>query len=45
MMESFRQGFGFNEDDLAAATGTPSNPRLSLVQQRLRKKLEARKKQ
>jgi hypothetical protein len=44
MMESFRQGFGFNEDDLAAATGTPSNPRLSLVQQRLRKKLEARKK-
>lgn len=44
MMESFRQGFGFNEDDLAAATGTPPNPRLSLVQQRLRKKLEARNK-
>jgi hypothetical protein len=46
MMESFRQGFGFNEEDLAAATGrsTGSNSRLSLVQQRLRRKLEERKK-
>jgi len=43
MMESFRQGFGFDDDDLAAATGQPST-RLSAVQQRLRKKLEARKK-
>jgi hypothetical protein len=44
MMDSFRRGFGFDEEDLAAATGTPANARLSAVQQRLRKKLEARKK-
>jgi hypothetical protein len=46
MMESFRRGFGFDDEDLAAATGqtTGANTRLSAVQQRLRKKLEARKK-
>lgn len=43
MMESFRQGFGFDEDELAAATGKSSSSKLSLVQQRLRKKLEQRK--
>jgi hypothetical protein len=43
MMESFRQGFGFDEDDLAAATGKSSSGKLSIVKQRLQKKLEQRK--
>jgi hypothetical protein len=44
MMESFRQAFGMagHEDDLRAA-GHDGSARLSIVQQRLRKKLEARK--
>jgi hypothetical protein len=44
MMESFRQAFGMegHEDDLRSA-GRDGSARLSLVQQRLRKKLEARK--
>ncbi len=45
MMESFRQAFGMegHEDDLRAA-GRDGSARLSIVQQRLRKKLEAKKK-
>jgi hypothetical protein len=44
MMESFRQAFGMagHEDELRAS-GQDGSARLSLVQQRLRKKLEARK--
>ncbi len=44
MMEGFRQAFSMegHEDDLRAA-GRDGNARLSLVQQRLRKKLEAKK--
>jgi hypothetical protein len=43
MMESFRQGFGFDDEDLAAATGKPGSGKLSIVKERLRKKLEQRK--
>jgi hypothetical protein len=45
MMEGFRQAFGMegHEDDLRAA-GRDGSARLSLVQQRLRKKLDAKKK-
>ena len=45
MMETFRQTFGFegHEDELRAS-GQDGSARLSLVQQRLRKKLDAKKK-
>ena len=44
MMESFRNAFGAREADFERAAGNQPNPRLSLVKERLRKKLEARKK-
>jgi hypothetical protein len=44
MMESFRQSFGAAEEDLAKATGSGNeSSRLSLVRQRLQKKLAAKK--
>lgn len=43
IMESFRQAFGFEDTDAARAVGRDGENRLSIVQQRLRKKLEARK--
>jgi hypothetical protein len=45
MMESLRGMFGMGDDmaDLQRATGNDGNARLSLVQARLRKKLEAKK--
>jgi len=43
IMESFRQAFGFEDTDTARAAGRDGENRLSIVQQRLRKKLEARK--
>jgi len=44
MMESFRSAFSAREDDFERAAGRQPNPRLSLVKERLRKKLEERKK-
>ncbi len=43
LMETFRQSFGFEDQDMARAAGRDGEGRLSLVQQRLRKKLEAKK--
>jgi hypothetical protein len=44
MMESFRQSFGAAEEDLMKATGTGNESgRLSIVRQRLQKKLAAKK--
>lgn len=43
IMESFRQAFGFEDTEAARAVGRDGENRLSIVQQRLRKKLEARK--
>ena len=43
IMESFRQAFGFEDTDAARSVGRDGENRLSIVQQRLRKKLEARK--
>lgn len=43
MMESFRSVFGMEDPDLARKTGNEQSARMSIVQQRLRKKLEAKK--
>lgn len=43
LMESFRQAFGFEDQEQARAAGRDGEGRLSLVQQRLRKKLDAKK--
>jgi hypothetical protein len=43
IMESFRQAFGFEDTESARAVGRDGENRLSIVQQRLRKKLEERK--
>ncbi len=43
LMESFRQAFGFEDQEQARAAGQDGRGRLSLVQARLRKKLEAKK--
>jgi antitoxin component HigA of HigAB toxin-antitoxin module len=44
MMESFRQSFGAAEEDLEKATGSANeSSRLSIVRQRLQKKLAAKK--
>ena len=43
MMETFRQTFGMEDPDIARAAGKEESARLSLVKQRLRKKLEAKK--
>ena len=43
IMESFRQAFGFEDTETARAAGRDGENRLSIVQQRLRKKLEERK--
>jgi hypothetical protein len=44
MMESFRQAFGFEgNEDKARAAGRDGDARLSIVQARLRRKLEAKK--
>ena len=44
MMESFRNAFGAREADFERAAGNQPNPRLSLVKERLKRKLEERKK-
>jgi len=44
MMESFRQSFGFGDQEAANAAGKENEGRLSLVRERLRKKLAAKKK-
>jgi hypothetical protein len=43
IMESFRQAFGFEDTEAARSVGRDGENRLSIVQQRLRKKLEERK--
>ena len=43
MMGSFKSAFGFEDMDTARAAGKEGSARLSLVKERLRKKLEARK--
>jgi hypothetical protein len=43
MMESLKSTFGFEDPDLARAAGRDGSARLSLVKERLRKKLEAKK--
>lgn len=43
MMESFRSAFSFEDPEMARAAGRDGESRLSAVQMRLRKKLEARK--
>ena len=43
LMESFRSTFGMEDPDLAREAGRDDKARLSLVKDRLRKKLEARK--
>jgi len=43
MMGSFKSAFGFEDMDTARAAGQEGSARLSLVKERLRKKLEARK--
>lgn len=43
VMETFRSAFNFEDMDLARATGNEGSARLSLVKQRLKKKLEAKK--
>ena len=43
IMETFRSAFNFEDMDLARATGNEGSARLSLVKQRLKKKLEAKK--
>uniref|UniRef100_A0A6C0ANQ9 Uncharacterized protein n=1 Tax=viral metagenome TaxID=1070528 RepID=A0A6C0ANQ9_9ZZZZ len=43
MMGSFKSAFGFEDMDLARAAGRDGSARLSLVKERLRKKLEAKK--
>jgi hypothetical protein len=44
LMESFRGLFGMEDPDLARAAGREQSARMSLVRERLRKKLEAKKK-
>lgn len=44
MMETFRNAFGAREADFERAAGNQPNPRLSLVKERLKKKLAERKK-
>lgn len=44
MMETFRQTFGMQDPDLARAAGQEQSARLSMVKERLRKKLDAKKK-
>ena len=43
MMESLKTAFGFEDMDMAKAAGKEGSARLSLVKERLRKKLEAKK--
>jgi len=43
IMETFRSAFNFEDMDLARATGNEGSARLSLIKQRLKKKLEAKK--
>lgn len=43
LMESFRSVFGFEDPDMARATGNDGSGRLSLVRQRLRAKLDKKK--
>ena len=43
MMEQFRSAFGFEDMDLARQAGREGSARLSLVKERLRKKLEKKK--
>ena len=43
LMETFRSAFGFEDPDLARAAGRDGDGRLSLVQKRLRAKLEKKK--
>ena len=43
MMGTFKSAFGFENMDVARAAGREGSARLSMVQERLRKKLEARK--
>lgn len=43
LFESFRSSFGFEDPEAARAVGRDGNSRLAIAQQRLRKKLEARK--
>ncbi len=43
MMESFRSMFGMEDPDLARKTGNEQSARMSIVKQRLQKKLEAKK--
>lgn len=43
LMESFRSVFGFEDPDLARATGNDGNGRLALARNRLRAKLEKKK--
>ena len=45
LMESFRGMFGFEDKEAARAVGRDGENRLSIVQARLRKKLEEKKKQ
>ena len=44
MMETLKSTFGFEDPDLARAAGRDGSARLSLVKERLRKKLEAKNK-
>lgn len=43
LMESFKGMFGFDDPEVARAAGRDGNSRLSIAQQRLRKKLDAKK--
>ena len=44
IMETFRSAFNVEDPDLARATGNEGSARLSLIKERLKKKLEARNK-
>jgi hypothetical protein len=43
MMDTFKTAFGFDDMDLGKQSGSDGSARLSLVKERLRKKLEAKK--
>ena len=45
ILEGFRSAFNFEDMDLAKKTGKEGSGRLALVKQRLKKKLDAKKKQ
>lgn len=45
ILEGFKSAFNFDDMDLARATGNEQSARLSMVRQRLKKKLEAKNKQ